>query len=60
MDTALRAKKEKGYHIRNFDPRARRLAKAGASVAGVNIGVWISQAIKEKFTRDIATQRRLE
>lgn len=43
----------KGYHIRNFDPKARRLAKAGASVAGVDIGTWISQAVKEKFARDI-------
>jgi hypothetical protein len=56
MDTSLSTKtrKDKGYHIRNFDPKARRLAKAGASVAGVDIGTWISQAVKEKFTRDIA------
>jgi len=47
-------KKEKGYHIRNFDPGARRLARAGASVAGVDIGTWISQAVKEKFARDIS------
>lgn len=46
-------KKDKGYHIRNFDPKARRLAKAGASVSGVDIGTWISQAVKEKFARDI-------
>jgi len=46
-------KREKGYHIRNFDPRARRLAKAGASVAGIDIGAWISQAVREKFARDI-------
>ena len=55
MDTSLSAKtrKDKGYHIRNFDPRARRLAKAGASVAGVDIGSWISQAVNEKFARDV-------
>lgn len=47
-------KKGKGYHIRNFDPKARRQAKAGASVAGVDIGAWISQAVREKFNRDIA------
>ena len=46
--------KDKGYHIRNFDPKARRLAKAGASVAGIDIGAWISQAVREKFTRDIS------
>ena len=55
METLLKEKKkEKGYHIRNFDPKARRLAKAGASVAGVDIGIWISQAVKEKFARDIS------
>lgn len=56
MDTLLDAKpkRDKGYHIRNFDPEARRLAKAGASVASTDIGAWISQAVKEKFTRDIA------
>ncbi len=56
MDTSLKAKlkKDKGYHIRNFDPKARRLAKGGASVSGVDIGTWISQAIREKFARDIA------
>jgi hypothetical protein len=53
METTFK-KKDKGYHIRNFDPKARRLAKAGASVAGVDIGTWISQAAKEKFARDIA------
>ena len=47
-------KKDKGYHIRNFDPKARRLAKGGASIAGVAIGTWISQAVREKFARDIA------
>ena len=54
MDTSCKGKKDKGYHIRSFDPKARRLAKAGASVAGVDIGTWISQAVKEKFNRDIA------
>ena len=48
MANSLGIKREKGYHIKNFDPKARRLAKAGASVAGVPIGTWISQAIKEK------------
>ena len=52
LDT--KPKNEKGYHVRNFDPKARRLAKAGASVAGVDIGTWISQAVKEKFNRDIS------
>ena len=55
MDTTLvKTKNEKGYHIRNFDSKARRLAKAGASVAGVDIGTWISQAVHDKFARDIA------
>lgn len=57
MVTALKPKKDKGYHIRNFDPRARRLAKAGASIAGVDIGAWISQAVREKFARDIARKK---
>ena len=48
--------KDKGYHIRKFDPKARRLAKGGASVAGVDIGTWISQAVKEKFARDISNK----
>jgi len=52
MDTSTK-KKVKGYHIRNFDPKARRLAKGGASVSGVDIGTWISKAVKEKFARDI-------
>ena len=59
METLLK-KKEKGYHIRNFDPKARRLARAGASVAGVDIGAWISQAVKEKFQRDIKGGERSE
>jgi len=52
LDT--KPKNEKGYHIRNFDPEARRLARAGAFMAGVATGTWISQAVKEKFNRDIA------
>lgn len=60
METVSRLKKEKGYHIVNFDPKARRLAKAGASVADVPVGAWISQAVKEKFNRDIAGERRVE
>ena len=54
MAISTKNKSEKGYHIRNFDPKARRLARAGASVAGVDIGTWISQAVKEKFARDIS------
>lgn len=57
MDTALKVKKDKGYHIRNFDAKARRLAKAGASVADIDIGAWISQAVKEKFNRDIVSKK---
>jgi hypothetical protein len=53
MAISTKSKNEKGYHIRGFDPKARRLAKAGASVAGVDIGTWISRAVKEKFQRDI-------
>ena len=62
MDASLNArpKKDKGYHIRYFDARARRLAKAGASVAGVDIGTWISQAVKEKYNRDVAQRRDIE
>jgi hypothetical protein len=52
--SSTKPKNERGYHVRNFDPKARRLAKAGASVAGVDIGIWISQAVKEKFARDIS------
>ncbi len=53
MDTLCRArKKAKGYHIRDFDDPARRLAKAGAAIAGVPIGEWIAQAVTEKFQRD--------
>lgn len=60
MDTLFntKPKKDKGYHIRKFDPKARRLAKAGASVAGVDIGTWIAQAVKEKFNRDIARKAK--
>jgi hypothetical protein len=56
MDILLDAKpkKDKGYHIREFDQEARRLAKAAATMAGVPIGEWISQAVREKFGRDIA------
>jgi hypothetical protein len=53
MDTSLisKPKKDKGYHVRNFDPEARRLSRAGASVAGVDVVTWISQAVKVQ--RDI-------
>jgi len=61
MATTLNTKKNKyrddGYHIREFDPEARRLANAGASLAGVNIGTWIAQAVKEKFARDVTINR---
>jgi hypothetical protein len=58
METALmsqkpKKQKDKGYHIRNFDAEARRLAKAGATLTATDIGAWISQAVKEKFARDI-------
>lgn len=49
-----KTKNEKGYHIRDFDPEARRLSRAGATIAGVNTGNWIAQAVKEKFARDIS------
>jgi len=52
-----KTKKDKGYHIRNLDPEARRLAKAGASLSGVGIGPWITQAVKEKFARDVTNKR---
>ena len=46
--------KDKGYHIRCFDKKARRMAKAGASLAGTDIGRWIARAVQEKFARDFA------
>ena len=49
--------RDKGYHIREFDAKAKRLAKAGASIAGIPIGAWISQAVREKFNRDIARSK---
>lgn len=61
MGTASNTKKCKyrddGYHIREFDPEARRMANAGASLANVHIGTWIAQAVKEKFTRDVTNNR---
>ena len=59
MDTSLNTKKyrDDGYHIRRFDKKAQRLAKAGASIAGVDIGTWIAQAVKEKFNRDIVNKK---
>lgn len=59
MATTMTKKQEKGYHIRNFDPEARRLARAGASVAGVDIGTWIAQAVQEKFARDITLRKEV-
>ena len=57
MAIALNTKKDKGYHIRNLDLEARRLAKAGATLAGIGIGPWIARAIQEKFTRDVTNNR---
>lgn len=59
MDTLSNTKKyrDDGYHIRKFDKKAHRLAKAGASIAGVDIGTWISQAVREKFDRDVARKK---
>ena len=59
MAISLNNKKyrDDGYHIRRFDRKAQRLAKAGASIAGVDIGTWIAQAVKEKFNRDIVNKK---
>ena len=59
MDILSNTKKyqDDGYHIRRFDVKARRLARAGASIAGVDIGTWIAQAVKEKFNRDIVNKK---
>jgi len=61
MVTELNIKKGKyrddGYHIRKFDPEARRMANAAAALAGISIGTWIAQAVKEKFNRDIARKK---
>ena len=60
MGTLSNTKKyrDDDYHIRKFDLKARRLAKAGASIAGVDIGTWITQAVKEKFNRDILARKK--
>lgn len=60
MDKLSNNKKyrDDGYHIRRFDKKAHRLAKAGASIAGVDIGTWIAQAVKEKFNRDITAIKK--
>ena len=50
-------KKDKGWHVRNVDREARRLAKAGADLMGVGVGPWIARAIQEKFTRDVTNNR---
>ena len=60
MATLLDAKpkkKDKGYHIRDLDTSTRHMAKVGAVLAGVKIGVWIARAIQEKFTRDVTNNR---
>lgn len=49
--------RDKGYHIRGFDKTARRMAKAGAGLAGTDIGEWIARAVREKFVRDFAGQK---
>lgn len=51
--TLTKTAKDKGYHIRDFDAEARRMAKAGATLAAVPVGAWIAQAVQEKFNRDI-------
>jgi len=60
MGTLSNTKKyrDDDYHIRKFDLKARRLAKAGASIAGVDIGTWITQAVKEKFNRDVLARKK--
>ena len=60
MDILSNTKKyrDDGYHIRRFDKKAQRLAKAGASIAGVDIGTWIAQAVKEKFNRDVTARKK--
>jgi len=50
--------RDDGYHIRRFDAKARRFARAGASIAGVDIGTWIAQAVKEKFNRDVSARKK--
>lgn len=50
-------KKDKGYHVRDLDTAARHMARVGAVLASVKIGVWISSAIQEKFTRDVTNNR---
>ena len=54
MDNTLNSKNDKGYHIRNFGSEARRVAKAAAALAGCDIGSWISQAVFEKYQREVA------
>ena len=44
--------KNRDYHIRALDSEPRRLAKAGAAIAGIPIGSWIAQAVREKYDRD--------
>jgi len=57
LNTKKRRYQDGDYHIREFDPEARRMANAGASLADVNIGTWIAQAVKEKFARDVTNNR---
>jgi len=56
MAISLNTKKDKGWHIRNVDRKVRRLAKAGADLAGVGVGTWIARAIQEKFARDVTNR----
>ena len=58
MGTLSETKKIPDYHIRAFDPKARRIAKAGASVDNIDIGAWIARAVMEKFARDFVRRAR--
>ncbi|MFP3898208.1 MAG: hypothetical protein ACLFVD_02745 [Dehalococcoidia bacterium] len=57
MNTKTANTKDKGYHIRNFPPQARRMAKSAAAIAGLDIGTWIARAVTEKFARDLTQTR---
>jgi len=38
--------------VKNLDPDIYRAARAAAVKEGVNLGVWITQALKEKLERE--------
>jgi len=44
-------KTEKGYHIKEFPAKARKLARAGAILEGVSVGEWIARAVRERWQR---------